>query len=185
MNIRVSFVIGIVVGALMVSAIFSYWRVNMLREKENILHNMRAQALWTFGSEVVTVAYFLDEYVKTMDYDLIDKEVTWGIERAIREANICKQGLSENSGLIYYELGRTAWKLESYFVWGRSINISRVQTTAQLLYDIGDAFSDFDLLKNKNPLEHLEELSRAGITPSVDEIIDCCKQIQEILGSAY
>lgn len=168
-------------GALITLAIFSGYQMNLLKEKENALNNMRARALWTLGSEMAGVAHFLHECVDTLDYELITKEVRWAVARMVRETYICKQGLSEDSGLMYYELSRMAWHLEHYFLYTEEpFNITNVETIANLLPKIAEAFGDFDMLRNKNPIEYLEELSRAGITPSVDEVIDYCKQIQEI-----
>jgi hypothetical protein len=182
---KIKFVIAIVFGLLIISVIFNvHYYVNLRRQNENVLHNMRGRALWTYASEVVTVAYFLDEYLETLDSDLLDKEVSWGIARAMREADILIQGLSEDSGLIYYELRRTAWALESYFVgpYARArINTTKVATIAQALRAIHDPFVDFDMLKNEEPIERLEEYSRAGFCISVDEVISYCQQIQEIV----
>ena len=173
---KVVFVLAI---ALIISVIFNlHYYVNLHIKNENILHTIRARALWTYGSEVSVMAYFLNEYLETLDYDLIDKEVNWGIARAIREADIFTQGLSEDSGLMYYELSRTARALENYFVWEiyGSLNTTKIETIAQALEGIPVAFFGFDMLKNKDPLEYL--------SPSeVGEVISYCRQIQETVGA--
>lgn len=177
-NNKTIFAISIVVGALIISVILNlHYYVNLRRESENVLHNMRARALASYGGEVVTIAYFLEEYLETSDLDIIDKQVSWGIARAQWEADICIQGLSEGSGLMYYELRHTVHVLENYFVWkiNGPLNKTKVENIAQSLYVIGTTFSGFDLLKNKDPLEMLS-------SSSVDTVNNYCRQIQEIVG---
>ena len=118
-NKKIIFAKSVLVGSLVISVILNlHYYVNMHQENQNVLCNMRARALASYGSEVVTVAYFLEEYLATLNLDIIDKEVSWGLVRAEWEAEICTQGLSEDSGIMYYELRSTASKLTGYFVWG-------------------------------------------------------------------
>jgi hypothetical protein len=173
-NKKIIFATSTIVGALVISVMLNlHYYVNLRRENESVLHNMRAWALASYGSEAVTAAYFLEEYLETLDLDIIDEEVAWGIFRAELEADICTQGLSEDSGLMYYELRRTTHVLENYFVWGdKTFNTTKVETIAQSLRVIGYAFAGFDLLTNKDPLE---ELSPSG----VDTVNNYCRKIQE------
>ena len=168
---------AIVVGALIISVIFNlHYYVNLRIDNENVLHNMRARALASYASEVVTVAYFLEEYLETLDINIIDKQVSWGIARAVVEADICTQGVSEDSAPLYYELRKTAHVMENYFVhdlYG-PINATKVESIAELLYKIGSPFAGFDLLKNKDPLKNL-------YNSDVNEVISYCRQIQEIV----
>lgn len=184
LNNKVNFVIAIVVGALIISVIFNlHYYVNLRVENENVLHNMRARALWTYGAEVGMVAHYLEEYLQTQDYDIY-KEATWAIYRAKMQGDILTQRTNEESELMYHELKRTAWTLEGYFVHNHygPINTTEVETIIHSLRAISNAItSDFDLLRNEDPLEHLEEYSRLGIGPGVDEVINYCQQIQEIV----
>jgi len=53
-NNKTIFAISIVVGALIISVILNlHYYVNLRRESENVLHNMRARALASYGGEVV------------------------------------------------------------------------------------------------------------------------------------
>jgi len=179
LNSKVNFVIAIV-GALIISVVFNlHYYVNLRREDENVLHNMRARALAVYGGEVSAVAYFLEGYLDTLNLDLVEQEVAWGIARTEWAAEICTQGLSENSGSMYYKLYGTARELENYFVWQiyGPINTTKVEIIAQALSAISDAFAGFDLIRNKDPLEALEEPPR----PGVDTVINYCQQIQEIV----
>lgn len=176
MRNRTIFVTSIVIVALVVSLMFNlHYYVNVSRKNENVLHNMRARALASYGGEVAAVAYFLEEYLETLDLDIIDKEVSWGVARAEWEADICCQGLSRDSGLMYYELRETAFQLTIYFVWGSApFNTTKVKIIAEALYQIGRAFSGLDMIQNEDPLNNLFQLS-------VDEVIGYCRQIQEIV----
>lgn len=177
-NKKTVFAISIVVGALVISVVLNlHYYVSLGRENENVIHNMRARALASYGGEVVAIAYFLEEYFDTLDLDIIDKEVSWGIARARWEAAICTQGLSEDSGLMYYELRHTVHVLESYFVWKiyGPLNKTEVENIAQSRYIIGTTFSGFYVLKNKDPLEVLSQTD-------VDNVINHCRQIQGIGG---
>lgn len=176
-NKKIIFVKSVVVGALVISVILNlYYYVSLSRENENILNNMRARALASYGGEVAAVAYFLEEYLETLDLELIDKEVSWGLWRAELEAEICIQGLSKDSGLMYYELRLTAFKLRNYFDFESGyLNITNVETISQLLYALSGAFFGFEAVQNKDPLE---VLSPSG----VNKVINYCQQIQEIVG---
>lgn len=183
MSNKVNFVIAIVVGALIVSVIFNlHYYVNLRVENENVLHNMRARALTGYGSEVGLVAHYLEEYLETEDFDIIWPEIGWSIHRATVQADILTQGLSEESGLMYYELKRTAWNLWSYFYYPEiygPFNTTEVEIIAQALSAISDAFIDLYSIQNEDPLEVLEEPPR----PGVDALINYCQQIQEIVRS--
>ena len=177
MRNRTIFVTSIVIVALIVSLMFNlHYYVNLSRENKNVLHNIRARALASYGSEVVAVAYFLEECLETLDLDIIDKEVSWGLWRAEIEADVCCQGLSRDSGLMYYELRETAFQLTNYFVWGSSgvFNTTKVEIIAEALYHIGYSFSGLDHIQNKDPLDCLYQ-------SSMDEVIGYCRQIQEIV----
>ena len=153
-----------------------HFYINLSKETENNLNNMRARALATLGSELATMAYFLDRFVDTMNYSIIHEEVRWAIPRAGWEADICTQGLSENSEPMYYELRRTAGVMENYFVldlYG-PLNATKVLEIAQLLYQIADSFSGLDLLKDKDLLEYLHN-------SDVETVIRNCQQVQDII----
>jgi len=171
---RTIFVTSIVIVALIVSLMFNlHYYVNLSRENENVLNNMRSLALSAYGGEVVAVAYFLEEYLETLDLDIIDKEVSWGLGKAEWEAEICCQGLSRDSGLMYYELRETAFQLNRYFeLSGGLFNTTKVKIIAETLYKIGRAFWGLDIIDNKDPLDRLHQ-------SSVDEVIGYCRQIQE------
>jgi len=175
---RIIFVTSIVIVALIVSLVFNlHYYVNVSRENENVLNNMRSLALATYGGEVVEVAYFLEEYLETLDLDIIDEEVSWGLWKAEIEAEICCQGLSRDSGLMYYELRETAFQLTRYFVWGSApFNTTKVKIIAEALYQIGYAFSGLDIRDGdgEDPFDRLYQ-------SSVDEVIGYCRQIQEIV----
>ena len=177
LNNKIKFVIAIVIGALIISVIFNvHYYVNVRIENKNVLHNMRARALASYSGEVVTVANFLEEYLKTLDHNIIDKQVSWGIARAVIEADICTQGVIEDSAPLYYELRKTARSLENYFVhelYG-PINATKVKRIVELLYETGSPFAGFDLLKNEDPLENL-------YNSDVNTVINNCRQIQEIV----
>jgi hypothetical protein len=171
---RIIFVTSIVIVALIVSLMFNlHYYVNISRENKKVLHNMRALALASYGSEVVVVAYFLEQYLETLDLDIIDKEVSWGLWRAEIEADVCCQG---DSGLMYYELRKTAFQLMNYFVWGLNapFNTTKVEIIAEALYHIGYSFNGLDIIQNKDPLDRLYQ-------SSIDEVIGYCRQIQEIV----
>ncbi len=176
MRNRTIFVTSIVIVALVVSLMFNlHYYVNLRRENENVLNNMRSLALSAYGGEVVEVAYFLEEYLETLDLDIIDKEVSWGLGKAEWEAEICCQGLSRDSGLMYYELRETAFQLNRYFEFsGGVFNTTKVKIIAEALYQIGHAFWGLDMIQNEDPLNNLFQ-------SSVDEVIGYCRQIQEIV----
>lgn len=176
MRNRTIFVTSIVIVALIVSLMFNlHYYVNVSRENENVLNNMRSLALATYSGDVVGVAYFLEEYLETLDYDIIDKEVSWGLGKAEWEADICCQGLSRDSGLMYYELRETAFQLANYFVGPNSpFNTTKVKIIAETLYQIGRAFWGLDIINGKDPLDRLYQ-SR------IDEVVGYCRQIQEIV----
>jgi len=173
---RTIFVTSIVIVALVVSLMFNlHYYVNISRENENVLNNMRGLALSAYGGDVIEVAYFLEEYLETLNLDIIDKEVSWGIRRVEIEADICCQGLSRDSGLMYYELRETAFQLERYFRFSRGLfNTTKVKIIAGALYQIGHAFWGLDIIDGKDPLDRLYQ-------SSVDEVISYCRQIQEIV----
>jgi len=173
---RTIFVTSILIVALIVSLVFNlHYYVNVSRENEKVLNNMHSLALATYSGDVVAVAYFLQEYLKTMDYDIIDKEVRWGLGRAEWEAEICCQGLSRDSGLMYYELRETAFQLANYFVGPNSpFNTTKVKIIAETLYQIGYAFFGLDITDGEDPIDRLHQ-------SGVDEVIGHCRQIQEIV----
>ena len=177
LNRKTIFLRAVVPCALIISLSFNlHYYVNLRTENENVVNTMRTKALAVYGSEVAAIAYFLEEYLNTLNLDLIDKEVSWGIARAEWEAGIFMKGLDEDSGLMYYELSRTAKTLENYFVWNiyGPLNATKIETMAQLLSAIGAAFTGFDHIENQDPLKHLGP-------PSVDEVINYCRQIQAVV----
>ena len=177
MRNRTIFVTSIVIVALIVSLMFNlHYYVNVSRENEKVLNNMRSLALAAYGSEVVEVAYFLEKFIESQNYTIIREEVRWGLWRAEREADVCCQGLSRDSGLIYYELRKTADQLTNHFVWGSHapFNTTRVKIIADTLFEIGYAFSGLSIIDNKDPLDRLYQ-------SSIDEVIGYCRQIQEIV----
>lgn len=161
----------------MISLILNlHFYISLNKENENNLNNMRARALATLGSELTTITYFLDRFVDTMNYSIIHEEVQWAIARAEWEADVCTQGLSENSVPMYDELRRTAKVMENYFVWYLygPINTTKVLEVTPLLYQIGHSFSGLDMLKDKNPLEYL-------YNSSVETVIRNCQQVQDMI----
>lgn len=186
LNRKIGLITVIVAGALMISVIFNlHYYVNLRRENENVLNTIRARALWTYAAEAGMVALHLEEYLQTQNYNIY-KEATWAIYRAKVQADILSKGVSEETGLMYYELKRTAWALENYLIFQNgalnTTNTANVETIIQLLRAIKDAIkSDLDHLENEDPLEHIETLSRLGISPGVDEVINYCQQIQDIV----
>jgi ABC-type glycerol-3-phosphate transport system permease component len=74
---RIFFAIVIVV--LVLSVTLSWHHLNLRAQNQNTLNNMRARTLASYGSEIVTMAFFLEEYLKTLDPDIIQQEVRWGI----------------------------------------------------------------------------------------------------------
>ena len=176
MRNRTIFVTSIVIVALVVSLMFNlHYYVNVSRENEKVLNNMRSLALATYGGDVVAVAYFLEEYLETLDLDIIDKEVSWGLGKAEWEADICCQGLIRDSGLMYYELRETAFQLANYFVGPNSpFNTTKVKIIAEALYQIGYAFFGLDITDGKDPIDRLHQ-------SGVDKVIGYCRQVQEIV----
>ena len=168
----------VLIVALIVALLTStYYYVNLRIKNENILHTIRARALETYGAEVERIAHYLREYLETFDSDIY-QEAEWALYRAKLQAEICTQGLSEDSGLIYYELSRTANTLRGYFVYGYygPINTTKVETIAQALDVIGRTLIvGVAGAKNVDPLEYLSQ-------SEVNEVINYCRQIQEIVG---
>jgi hypothetical protein len=175
----------IVAGALIISLAFNlHYYVNLRRENQNMINTIRARALWTYGAEIGMVAIYLEEYLDTLNFDIIDQEVHWAIYRAKVQADLLKEGLTEDSGLMYYELSRTIRTLENYFVYDvyGPVNATKVEFIIQSLKAIKNTItSDFDIIENEDPLDHLEKYSRLGIGLSVDEVINYCQQIQEVV----
>jgi len=156
--------------------------VNVRIQNENALHTMRARALYIYGAEANLIVYHFEEYLQTLDNDT-HKEAGWAIYRLTIAGEALIQGVSEESGAMYYELKRTADSMEWNFVWDFSIrkNTTMIDLVKQPLHQISEAFiGSFDMIENKDPIEHLEELSQLGITPNANEVIGYCEQIQEI-----
>jgi hypothetical protein len=173
-----AFVVVIVV-VLGLSLFFNWYYVDLSVENHNTLNNMRARALASYGSEAVSTSFFLERYLETLNVSIIEQEVSWGIARAIWEADICVQGSNQESGLIYYELKGVSLALESFFVWSDGYaNTTKVQIIAQLLTSIGEPFSGLYILKNKDPLQDLYR-------SNVSTIIDQCNQLIAVTGYTY
>ena len=167
----------IVSSFLIVSLILNlHFYVNLNKESENNFNNIRARALATLGSELATMAYFLDRFVSTMNYSIIHEEIKWAIPRAGWEVDICTQGLSENSALLYYELRRTISFMESYFVFHSygTLNTTKVQQITPLLRQIANSFAGLYLLKDQDPIRNLSN-------SDAETVISNCQQVQDII----
>ena len=174
---RIILIIVIVVLALSIT--FSWYHLDVRAQNQNTLNNMRARSLSSYGSEIVTISFFLEKYLETLDLDIIHQEVRWGIPRAIWEADSCVQGLDPDSGLIYYELKGVALALQFFFVDNNGYeNATNVQSIIQLLTSIGEPFSGLYILENKDPLQNL-----AG--SDVNTIVNLCEQLIELTGYGY
>lgn len=178
MNIR-RIVFTIVIVVLALSVTFGWYYLNLRAQNQNTLNNMRARSLAAYGSEMVTISFFLEKYLETLDLDIIHQEVRWSIPRAIWEADSCVQGLDPDSGLIYYELKGAALALRFFFVDNNGYeNTSKVQSIIQLLTSIGEPFSGLDILENEDPLQHL-------MGSDVGTIVNLCEQLIEVTGYGY
>jgi len=177
---KVVFVLAI---ALIISVIFNlHYYVNLRIKNENVLHTIRARALWTYGAEAYMIVHHFGEYLQTLNNDTY-QEAQWAIYRLTVAGDALTQGVNEESGTMYYELKRTADRMEWCFVHDPSgrMNTTKIDLTLEPLNQISQAVTGpFDHLKNKDPIAHLED-SRAG---GVDEVINYCRQIQEIVCSA-
>ena len=176
-------VIYALILAILVSLIvFLYVNHNVRIQNENALHTMRARALYIYGAEANIIGYYFEEYLQTLDNDIYNK-AGWAIHRLTIAGDALIQGVSEESGAMYYELKRTADNMEWNFVYDPYIpkNTTIIDLVKQPLHEISEAFiGDFSRLKNKDPIEYLEELSQLGIRPNANEVIGYCEQIQEI-----
>jgi len=170
---------AVVVGALIISLLFNLHYYATLRvENENLLHTIRARALWTYGDEAGRVADLLEEWLETQNFDIYEEALS-AIYRTGVQAGILTQGLSEESAPMYYELKSTAWTLHHYFWFALgpgAINLTKVGIFAQALDSIGSTISlgSFDVIKNKDPLEVLSQ-------SDINKIVNCCQQIQEMV----
>ena len=177
MKIRhIFFAVAVVLA---VSLAFNLFFVYLLAQNQNTFNNMRARALASYGSELVTMEVFLEKYLDTRDYDIIQHEVWWGIARSIWTADVCVQGLDQDSGLIYYELKGVGLAIELFFVYSSGVtNTTKVQVIAGLLGSIGRPFSGLDISENEDPLQHL-------IESDVDTVISQCRQLRDLIGYHY
>jgi len=172
------FLIAVAVGALIISLSYNVYYENKRVENENLLHTIRANALWTYGNEILEAAYDLEEYLETQSYDIYQR-VTLTMYRAGVQGNILTQGLTEESAQMYYELKEAAWTVYHYFVSALAnvgpFNLTTVGLFAQALDSIYSAINwgNFLTVINKNPLEVLSQTD-------IDEIIYYCQQIQEM-----
>lgn len=172
------FLIVVVVGALIISLLYNVYYKKKRVENENLLHTIRASALWIYGAEVGQVAYDLEEYLETQSYDIYQR-VTMTMDRARVQGNILTQGLTEESAQMYYELKEAAVTVHVYLINALShvgsFNLTTIGLFAQALDSISSTINhgNFLTIRNKDPLEVLSQTD-------VDEIIHYCKQIQEI-----
>ena len=175
LNRKTGLVLIILIGILILSvALNLHYYVNIARANENVFNTMRSQALVVYSGEISAVAYFLGKYVETSDYELIDKEVAWGVQRAIWLSELCVKGLTRDVGLLYYELFDTAWVLDICIVDATSpLNMTMIEAIIPLLTTIAHSFFGFDIETNQDPLERLSQ-------SEFDEVINACRQVQEI-----
>ena len=185
-NIRMivyALILIIIVSLIVFLYVNHNYYVNVRIQNENALHTMRGRALYIYGAEANLIVYHFEEYLQTLDNDT-HKEAGWAIHRLTIAGEALIQGVSEESGAMYHELKRTADSMEWKFVHEFSIrkNTTMIDLVKQPLHQISEAcIRSFSMLKNKDPIEYLEEKSQLGDTPNANEVIGYCEQIQEIL----
>jgi len=146
---------------------------------------MRARVLYTYGSEAGFIVRHFEKYLQTLDNDTY-QEAEWATYRLKIAGDALTQGVNEESGAMYHELARTArileWEFSPFRLPSGRQNTTIIDNAMEPLDQISQAIlsGSFSHLKNKDPIEHLEELSQLGLAPNANEIIGYCEQIQEI-----
>jgi len=177
---------ALILAILVSLIIFLYvnYYVNVRIQNENALNTMRGRALYIYGAEANLIVYHFEEYLQTLDNDTY-KEARWAIHKLTIAGDALIQGVSEESGAMYYELKRTADSMDWKFGHNPSIrkNTTIIDLVKQPLHQISEACLRYsEGVKNKDPIEYLEELSQLYDKPNANEVIGYCEQIQEILG---
>jgi hypothetical protein len=164
--IKSRIVIAVFVVSLVTSlALNLYFYVYVLAQNENATNNMMIRALGSYGAQIDSSEYFLNQYLETHNISLVEHEAAWCAYGAQLAADVCRQASNEE---VYYQLWTTAFAVQGFGIYYNGIiNDTKLAATTSALDHIWRFFSDFEIVQNENPLEYITKLQGANATATI------------------
>jgi hypothetical protein len=168
--------------ALVVSSSLNFYFYLAIRiQNENVTNNMMTRALASYGAQIDTTEYFLDEYLSTKNRSILKNEALWCAYGAELTADVCRQSSSEE---LYSQLWNTAHAVFSFASsvrQGLTVNETKLATTISALDKIWPFLSGFEMVNDMNPIEYIKQVNGANATAT---IIYYCQTAQDNLPKA-
>lgn len=172
-------VIEVIVLSLIASlALNLYFYLYIQAQHESLVNNMMIRSLGSYGGQIDTSEYFLNQYLETRNRSLIEYEAAWCAYSAQLAADVCREASSE---AVYNQLWSTAVTIQGFadnIRGGGTVNDTKLAAATSALDHIWRFFGDFEIVENENPLHHIAEVYGSNAT---ENLIDYCQVAQNNL----